>query len=73
MGRTYFEDLDSTESLFDNTINNILQNVPKERLTLIGPPVVWQNRVDVIALRAVNFQENINQFNNLYLNEKIFS
>jgi len=72
-GELISKDLDSTESLFDNTINNILQNVPKERLTLIGPPVVWQNRVDVIALRAVNFQENINQFNNLYLNEKIFS
>ena len=59
--------------LFDYTIENILQKVPKDSLFIIGQPVIWNTKLDIFAIRELNLKNSLDNYNSTNLNESIFA
>jgi len=59
--------------LFDYTIDNILQNISREKLLIIGQPIRWKTRVDIFAFRELNLKNNIENYDKTNIDENIFT
>lgn len=65
-------------SLFDYTVQNLLLNISKDKLFIVGQPVRWNSSLKAYALRELNFMNTVNMFsssnlsNNIFITEEIF-
>ena len=66
-------EIEEGESLFDYTIENILQKVSKDNLLIIGQPVIWNIRLDIFAIRELNLKNSLDNYNSANINESIFA
>jgi peptidoglycan/LPS O-acetylase OafA/YrhL len=60
-------------TLLDYTFDKIISQLPKEKLLIIGQPVRWNTRLDIFALRELNFQNKINNLNSSNINKGLFT
>lgn len=60
-------------SLFDYTVQNILLNIPKEKLFIVGQPIRWNSLLRVYALRELNFTNAVNKFSSSNFNNNTFN
>ena len=60
-------------TLLDYTFDNIIAQLPKEKLLIIGQPVRWITRLDIFALRELNFQNKINNLNSTNIQRGLFT
>ena len=60
-------------TLLDYTFDKIISQLPKEKLLIIGQPVRWNTRLDIFALRELNFQNKISNVNSSNINKGLFT
>ena len=65
-------EVEEDNSFFDYTIESILQKVSKKNLLIIGQPVIWNTRLDIFAIRELNFKNSLDNYNSANINENIF-
>lgn len=60
-------------TLFDYTLNNILKNVQRDRIIIVGQPVRWNIRLDVFAIRELNLKNNVESLTSQNFDKRIFA
>ena len=71
-GELIKKELSKEKTLFDYTLDNILTLHSKEKIFFIGQPVRWDIRLDLLALREVNFKNEVDKFTSANIDGSIF-
>jgi peptidoglycan/LPS O-acetylase OafA/YrhL len=72
-GELIKNELFKEQTLFDFTLDNILTLHPKEKIFFIGQPVRWDIRLDLLALREINFKNEVDMFTSSNIDVSIFA